>query len=188
VYGVGGGKADPNGSFSGGGGRRVRSRMKGYTDVGMGQMSPRAVEAAWRVLACLKRGASPDPYDARAVRSAVPSTQPELPLNVVASYVVDQAAAPAPSSAMGAQSQRALVQNLYAQLDLAFTLVRTAQIGLRSDPDGCLSAASKAGMALQQVRHFSARVRDRDDWARIQERADALEAALSSTKHSWNPE
>src|SRR3954452_8692505 len=133
------------------------------------------IRSALRVLSSFNEGTSPDPRDIDAIRAALPSTVPQLPPNVVAAYIIDRAAhaseARTPQGEHGravqAQTQLALVGVLSADLELAFTLLRTAKIGGLSDPDGSLAALNKAGMALQQVRRFAGRIRERNDAMRV---------------------
>jgi hypothetical protein len=151
------------------------------------------IEAALRVLGDFNKNISPDPRDAEAVREAVPSTQPEMPLNVLAAYIVQGAPkADTPGQTDGAavqdDRQTVLIDNLSAELDLAFTLVQTAQVGRQFDTDGSLSAITKAALVLEQIRRFSGRVRDRKYRARVEARGDELEAALRAAKVSPEPQ
>ena len=158
-------------------------------------LSPELIRSALRVLSSFNEGTSPDARDIAVIQAAVPSTVPQLPPNVLAAYIIDRAAhAPEAATsqdehgpAVQAQTQVALVRVLSADLELAFTLLHTAKIGGMSDPDGSLAALNRAGMALQHVRRFAGRIRERDDAIRIRARADELESALTAIKHSRTP-
>ena len=77
-----------------------------------------------------------------------------------------------------ARSQQAMIQFLSTDLDLAFTLLETARIELRSDPAHSQAAVANAEVALARVRSFEGRVRDHEAWETIGARANELEAAI----------
>jgi hypothetical protein len=75
--------------------------------------------------------------------------------------------------------QATLIEFLRVDLDLAFTFLETAKTESESDPEHCKSAVAKAQAALETIRKFQGRIEDRDEWSKINSRADHLEAALS---------
>jgi hypothetical protein len=85
-----------------------------------------------------------------------------------------------PDDAHWARAQGALIDFLHADLDLAFTLLRTADIDVRDDPKGCELALSKVRAALVSVRRLKGSLQS--DLARreIDARADKLETALGT--------
>jgi hypothetical protein len=153
-------------------------------------LSPELIRSALRVLCFFNEGISPDPQDIETIQAALPSTVPPVPPNVLAAYIVDRAAqtsqATTPPDEHGhtvqAQTQAALVRVLSADLELAFTLLHTAKIAGKTDPDGSLDALTRAGVALQQVRRLLRRVREPNDAIGIRSRADELESALAASK------
>ena len=80
--------------------------------------------------------------------------------------------------AQWARAQGALIDFLNADLDLAFTWLRTADIDVKDDPKGHELALAKARAALAAIRRLEGRVDS--DLARreIDARADELETAL----------
>jgi hypothetical protein len=81
--------------------------------------------------------------------------------------------------AQWARAQGALIDFLNADLDLAFTWLRTAAIGLRDDPKGCELALAKVRAALMAVRRLAGKVDHAPARRAIDARADELEAAIS---------
>jgi hypothetical protein len=79
-----------------------------------------------------------------------------------------------------ARAQGALIDFLHADLDLAFTWLRTAAIDVKDDPKGCALALSKVRAALDAVRGLEGRIDS--DLARkeIDARADELETAIGT--------
>ena len=78
------------------------------------------------------------------------------------------------------RAQGALIDFLNADLDLAFTWLRTAAIDVRDDPKGCELALAKVRAALGAIRGLEGRIDS--DLARreIDARADELETAIST--------
>jgi hypothetical protein len=78
------------------------------------------------------------------------------------------------------RAQGALIDFLHADLDLAFTWLRTAAIDVRDDPEGCELALSKVRVALDAIRGLEGRIDS--DLARkeIDARADELETAIGT--------
>ncbi|MEO8051813.1 MAG: hypothetical protein ABI833_15450 [Acidobacteriota bacterium] len=79
-----------------------------------------------------------------------------------------------------ARSQGALIDFIYADLDLAFTWLRTASIDVKDDPKGCELALSKTRAALSTARRFEKLITGTMAQREIHARADELEAALHS--------
>jgi hypothetical protein len=82
-----------------------------------------------------------------------------------------------------ARAQGALIDFLYADLDLAFTLLRTADIEVRDDPKGCELALAKVRAALGTIRRLKGCLDG--DLARreIDAGADELETAIGAFRH-----
>ncbi len=76
------------------------------------------------------------------------------------------------------REQRTLIEFLNTDLDLAFTFLNTAKIGLGCDEEHRTAALKKAAAALAAVRYFQQRIEDAAEWQKIQARADELENAL----------
>lgn len=76
------------------------------------------------------------------------------------------------------RTQGALIDFIYESLDLAFTWLGTADIGVRDDPKGCEMALTKVGAALNAVRRLAARIDSPLVKREIDTRADQLEAAI----------
>jgi len=76
------------------------------------------------------------------------------------------------------RAQGALIDFLHADLDLAFTWLRTATIDAKDDPKGCELALAKVRAALGTIRSLEGRVDS--DLARreINARAGELEMAI----------
>ena len=81
--------------------------------------------------------------------------------------------------AQWARAQGALIDFLNADLDLAFTWLRTAAIGVRDDPKGCELALAKVRVALKAVRRLAGKVDHALARRAIDARADELETAIS---------
>jgi hypothetical protein len=79
-----------------------------------------------------------------------------------------------------ARAQGALIDFLNADLDLAFTWLKTAHIDIRDDPKGCEMALTKVRVALNGVRRLSKNVHSPVAVKEITSRADELETALST--------
>jgi len=84
------------------------------------------------------------------------------------------------NDAQWSRAQGALIDFLHADLDLAFTWLRTAAIDVRDDPKGCELALSKVRAALNAIRGLEGRIDS--DLARreIDARADELETAIGT--------
>jgi hypothetical protein len=74
------------------------------------------------------------------------------------------------------QIQRALIQLLLTESDLAFTLLRTAAIESDIDPRQSQIALERARVALDSIRRFLMQVEDAAVRAEILASADELEA------------
>jgi hypothetical protein len=80
--------------------------------------------------------------------------------------------------AQWARAQGALIDFLNADLDLAFTWLRTADIDVRDDPKGYELALAKVWAALAAIRRLEGRVDSDLARGEIDARADELETAL----------
>jgi hypothetical protein len=58
------------------------------------------------------------------------------------------------SDPLWARAQGALIDFLHADLDLAFTWLRTADLDVRDDPEGCELALAKVRTALVSIRRL----------------------------------
>jgi len=76
------------------------------------------------------------------------------------------------------RAQGALIDFLNADLDLAFTWLRTADIDVRDDPKGCQMALANVRAALAAIRRLEERVDSDLARGEIDARADDLETAL----------
>ena len=74
--------------------------------------------------------------------------------------------------------QEALTEFLLADLDLAFTMLSTAQIGGREESKLCEALAPKVRDALATVRQLAVGVENPLDRKRIHDKADELEMDL----------
>jgi hypothetical protein len=81
-----------------------------------------------------------------------------------------------------ARTQKALIDFLSVDLDLAFTFLQTAEIEADSDPVHCKAAFQKALVALGAIRQFQERIEDPQERQKIHDRTDELEAALIDFK------
>ena len=79
-----------------------------------------------------------------------------------------------------ARTQRALIEFLSVDLDLALTFLQTAKIEADSDFAHCAAAFNKARIALVSIRHFQGRIQDPAEWQKIHDRANELQAALNA--------
>ena len=75
-------------------------------------------------------------------------------------------------------AQRQLIDFLQADLDLAFTMLQTAEIA--SDPAHTRSALRHVSEALATIRQLLGRVEDPKAWKAIHEQANELEKELES--------
>ena len=91
---------------------------------------------------------------------------------------MDTMASESTATEQHAKSQTLLVEFLQADLDLAFTILRTAEIERGSDTRHCLAATEKVRAAISTVRRLQGRVEDSRTWTLIQNRADELQYAL----------
>jgi hypothetical protein len=76
------------------------------------------------------------------------------------------------------RAQGALIDFLNADLDLAFTWLRTAAIDARDDPKGCELPLAKVRAALNAIRRLEGRIDDVLARREIDARADELETAI----------
>ena len=82
--------------------------------------------------------------------------------------------------AQGTRAQGALIDFLNADLDLAFTWLRTAAIDTRDDPKGCELALAKVQAALNAIRRLEGRIDGVLARREIDARADELETAIGT--------
>lgn len=78
------------------------------------------------------------------------------------------------------QAQRFLIDLINADLDLTFTLLRTADKDRGRDPKSRALALSKARSVLDAIRRLEGSVTHESAWRKIQGRADELEAGLTN--------
>jgi hypothetical protein len=76
------------------------------------------------------------------------------------------------------RTQAALVEFLEADLALAFTILRTAEIERTSDPNHYHAVLERARKALVTIRTLSGRIEDPASWQAIHDRTDMLEQEL----------
>jgi hypothetical protein len=76
------------------------------------------------------------------------------------------------------RAQGALIDFLNADLDLAFTWLRTAAIDARDDPKGCELTLAKVRAALNAIRRLEGRIDGVLARREIDARADELETAI----------
>ena len=81
-------------------------------------------------------------------------------------------------SGQHAFAQTTLVDFLRADLDLCFTMLKTAE--LASDPQHTRAAIEKVRSGLQVIRNLSGRIENPQTWTAVNNRADELERALGS--------
>ena len=84
------------------------------------------------------------------------------------------------SDAQWSRAQGALIDFLNADLDLAFTLLRTADIEVSHDPKGSGLALAKVTAALTAIRRLKGRVDSDLARGEIDARADELETAIGT--------
>src|SRR6266852_7275874 len=85
-----------------------------------------------------------------------------------------------------ALTQKTLVDFLQADLDLCFTILKTAQMA--SDPGHYHSALENARGGLQVIRKLAGRIEDPESWKTVNGRADELERALGSFRQHHHSE
>jgi hypothetical protein len=79
-----------------------------------------------------------------------------------------------PTKALHAKNQVALIDFLSADLDVAFTMLKTAEIESQDDPDHCRAALTKVRAALDTIRRFERGIDDPQSRKTIHDRADEL--------------
>jgi hypothetical protein len=77
-----------------------------------------------------------------------------------------------------ARGQRALLEFLQTDLNLAFTMLQAVELASR--PEHRHSALGHVGHALHTIRILQGRIEDPDWWNTIHDRAHELERALDS--------
>jgi hypothetical protein len=77
-----------------------------------------------------------------------------------------------------ALAQKTLIDFLQADLDLCFTMLKTARMA--SAPDHYHSALENARGGLQVIRKLAGRIEDPESWKTVNGRADELERVLES--------
>ena len=77
-----------------------------------------------------------------------------------------------------ALAQKTLVDFLQADLDLCFTMLKTAE--LASHAEHTRAALEKVRLGLQVIRTLSGRIENPQTWTTVNSRADELERALES--------
>jgi hypothetical protein len=77
-----------------------------------------------------------------------------------------------------ARGQRALVEFLQTDLNLAFTMLQAVELASR--PEHRYSALGYVGHALHTIRILQGRIEDSESWNTIHDRAHELERALDS--------
>jgi len=105
-------------------------------------------------------------------------TPPPTPLGTAAQFAAEERV-----RVEYAQSQAVLIKFLSVGLDLAFTMLRTAEMEDQSDPDHSRSALVQVRTALDTIRRFEGGVEDARASRDIRGRANELEAALNA--FSW---
>ncbi len=80
--------------------------------------------------------------------------------------------------ALKERGQKALIEFLNLDIDLAFTFLETAKIGFEVNPADSATALDKVRAALVYIRQSQGHIEDSGEVLKIQERADQLEAAL----------
>jgi hypothetical protein len=79
-----------------------------------------------------------------------------------------------------ARAQGALFDFLHADLDLAFTWLRTAAIDQRDDPKGCEFALAKVRTALRAIRRLAGQLDGVLARREVDARANELEKAIGT--------
>ena len=88
-------------------------------------------------------------------------------------------------SAQLAHAQRLLVEFLRVDLELAFTLLRTAEIEeAAKGAEHKALALAKVREALNAIRHLTGRIQNPTTWSEIHAEANELEAALQAFEKS----
>jgi hypothetical protein len=85
-----------------------------------------------------------------------------------------------------AQGQQAVRDFLSADLELAFTMLKTAEIDAPTDPDHSRILLTTVEAALATVRSFEPRIINHEEWTAISARADELEAAIENFKDTYS--
>jgi hypothetical protein len=83
-----------------------------------------------------------------------------------------------PQDPLFERGQQATVKFLLADLNLAFTILKTAEIDAVSDPKDSQAALTKVQEALATIRRFDVRIDDEKARNAISARADELQAAI----------
>jgi len=81
-----------------------------------------------------------------------------------------------------AQGQQAMRDFLSADLELAFTMLKTAELDAPTDPKRSRVLLTTVEAALATVRSFEARMMNQEASRAISARADELEAAIEKFK------
>jgi hypothetical protein len=84
-----------------------------------------------------------------------------------------------------AVAQKTLLDFLEADLDLCFTMLKTAE--LTSTPEHYHSALKHVGEGLLIIRRLSGRIEDPEAWKSVHERSDELERDLVSFPSEFPP-
>ena len=83
-----------------------------------------------------------------------------------------------------ARSQKALIEFLQADLNLAFTFLKTAAMESKVDPRHCRAVLEKTRSALGIICNLMGRVEDESERENIEGRVVKLEAALYEFRDS----
>ena len=78
------------------------------------------------------------------------------------------------------RSQAELLRFLSTDLDLAFTMLRTAAIDVEVDPDHCQAILGKVRAALRTIRQLEEHIQDATARRDVHARADQLESDLAA--------
>jgi hypothetical protein len=81
-------------------------------------------------------------------------------------------------AALKNRSQRALIEFLNVDLNLAFTFLRSVRTEAGLKPDYYEEAIDKVRIALESVRRFQGRIEDPEAWQAIHHRANELEVEI----------
>jgi len=88
-------------------------------------------------------------------------------------------------SAQLAHAQKLLAEFLRVDVELAFTLLRKAEIEVAADrPTHKLAALAKVREALSGIRHLTGRILNPTTWSEIHGKANELERALRAFEKS----
>jgi hypothetical protein len=85
-----------------------------------------------------------------------------------------------PSKTLHAQNQVALIDFLTLDLDLAFTILRTAEMEAKDHPEHYRSALTKVQAALDTIQSLGSRIEDLRAWTTIHDRANELKSAFEA--------